>query len=145
MGRPEPVVDFLAGPVLSWVGRVPPVGARVRRAFVGAAFDPDPTPDWYLSLAEANFARPTTRRTFASEGRDLGGSADLDPSAVSLPILVVQGDADRLVPPAVAEEIHRRAPHAELRRVPRAGHAIPITHAAWLADAVAAFAGQAPR
>jgi pimeloyl-ACP methyl ester carboxylesterase len=141
-GPPEWVVDFLAGPVLSWVGRVPPLSRRIRAAFLGAAFAPDPVPDWYASLAEANSARPHTRKAFASEGRDLGGEADLDPSPIALPILVVQGDADRLVPPAVAETIQRRAPDAELRRVPRAGHAIPITHAAWLADAVVAFAGR---
>jgi pimeloyl-ACP methyl ester carboxylesterase len=141
-GPPAPVVDFLVGPVLSWTGRVPPVSRRLRAAFLRAAFAPDPVPGWYESLVEANFARPHTRKAFASEGRDLGGEADLDPSPISLPILVVQGDADRLVPPAVAEAIHRRAPHAELRRVPRAGHAIPITHAAWLAEAVVEFAGR---
>jgi hypothetical protein len=29
--------------------------------------------------------------------------------------------------------------------VPSAGHMIPVTHAAWLADEVAAFAGQPAR
>lgn len=141
-GPPAPVAEFLAGPVLSWVGRVPPASRRVRSAFLRVAFAPDPVPDWYASLAEANFARPHTRQAFASEGRDLGGEADLDPGPISLPILVVQGDADRLVPPAVAAEIQRLAPDAELLRVPRAGHAIPITHAGWLADAVAEFTGR---
>ena len=103
-----------------------------------------PQPDWWLPDLAANFARPGTSHSYASEMADLEGPVP-DPSGLALPILIVQGEDDRLVPPAVAEEIHRRAPHAELRRVPRAGHAIPITHAAWLADAVAAFAGQAPR
>jgi pimeloyl-ACP methyl ester carboxylesterase len=139
---PEPLVELLAGPVLSWVSRVPPLARRLRAAFLREAFAPDPVPDWYTALAAANFARPHTLESFRSEGRDLGGEADLDPSPLALPLLVVQGDADRLVPPAVAREIQRRVPHAELHMLRRAGHAIPITHAAWLAEAVRDFAGR---
>lgn len=124
---------------------MPPLARRVRAAFLATAFAPDPVPAWYDALEAANFARRATRLAFGSECRDLGGAADLDPSPLTLPMLVVQGDADRLVPPAVAEEIHRRAPHSRIRRVARAGHGLPLTHAAWLADEVAAFAGQPAR
>jgi pimeloyl-ACP methyl ester carboxylesterase len=137
---PEPVLEFVAGPVLSWIESVPPVAARVRAAFMAAAFAPDAPPDWFMALTAANFARPLTLSAFRSEGRDLGGRADLDPAPIRLPILILQGDADRLVPPVVAENLKRRAPHAELRQVPRAGHAIPITHTALLADAIAELA-----
>jgi len=137
---PGPLMELLAGPVLSWVARVPPVAQRVRADFLANAFHPDPVPAWFQRLAEANFARPGTLDAFRSEGRDLGGEADLDPGSIRLPILVFQGDADRLVPPAVAENIHARAPQAELRMVPQAGHALPITHTALLADALAEFA-----
>jgi non-heme chloroperoxidase len=144
-GPPPWAMEILVAPVLSWVGRVPPLADRVRRALVAEAFAPEPTQEAYVGLLAANFAAPGTRRAFASEGRDLGGEADLDPAALALPILVVHGDGDRLVPPAVAEALQRRAPHATLRMVPSAGHMIPVTHAAWLADEVAAFAGQPAR
>ena len=139
------LLGLLAGPVLSWISRVPPVGRRLRAAFLRTAFHPDAVPDWFLRLAEANLARPGTLDAFRSEGRDLGGEADLDPAPIQLPILVFQGDADRLVPPAVAENIRARALHAELRIVPHAGHALPITHTALLADALAEFAGPTGR
>jgi pimeloyl-ACP methyl ester carboxylesterase len=142
---PGPLVELIAGPVLSWIESVPPASARVRAAFMGSAFAPDPVPDWFMELAAANFGRPHTLAAFRSEGRDLGGQADLDPSPIRLPILILQGDADRLVPPPVAENLRARAPHAELRLVPRAGHAIPITHTALLADAVAEAAARGGR
>jgi pimeloyl-ACP methyl ester carboxylesterase len=147
-GPPELVLDFLTGPVLSWVERVPPVARRLRLATTGAAFHPAPVPDWYLNLLAANFARPHTLQAFRSEGRDLGGEADLDPSAIALPILVIQGADDRLVPFAVAEAIHARAEDSELRTIPDAGHMLPVTHAPLLASAIDAFGarpGAAPR
>ena len=91
-------------------------------------------------MADANFARPHTLRTWRSEGRDLGGVADLDPNPLALPILIVQGDGDRLVPPVIAQNLRARAPHAELVSVPGAGHGLPVSHAVLLADAVAEFA-----
>lgn len=138
---PEPLVDFLVGPVLSWVWSVPPANRRFGEGFAGAAFHPDPVPDWYMTQTTANFARPHTKQTFRSEGRDLGGVADLDPSPIELPVLVVQGQDDLLVPPVVGENLHALAPNSELRRVPGAGHMLQITHATLLADAISAFAG----
>jgi pimeloyl-ACP methyl ester carboxylesterase len=119
---------------------VPPVAARARAAFLTTAFAPAPVTDAYLRMADANFARPHTLRTYRSEGRDLGGVADLDPSPLQLPILIVQGDGDRLVPPVIAKNLHARAPHAQLVSVPGAGHGLPVSHAALLADAVSEFA-----
>jgi pimeloyl-ACP methyl ester carboxylesterase len=142
---PAPVVELLAGPVLSWIGRVAPASARLRAAFLGSAFAPDPVPAWYARLAAAHLGRPETRAAFRSEGRDLGGEADLEPGPIRLPILILHGDADRLVPASIAEGLRARAPHAELRLVPRAGHALPITHAALVADALAGFVARTAR
>jgi pimeloyl-ACP methyl ester carboxylesterase len=141
-GPPELVVDFLVGPVLSWVERVPPVARRIRLAMTGVAFHPAPVPDWYLTLLAANFARPHTLEAFRSEGHDLGGDADLDPSAIALPILVIHGADDRLVPLAVGEAIHARAKGSELRTIPDAGHMLPVTHAPLLASAIDTFAAR---
>jgi len=143
--RPAPprfVMEILAGPALSWVSRVPPVDRRVRAALTAIAFDPDPIANGYLDRLAANFAQPHTLTTFRSEGRDLGGEADLDPSKIELPILIVQGDHDRLVPPGVARELHRRARHSRLWMIPGGSHMLPITHATVLAQKITTFADE---
>lgn len=142
--RPEPprfVIDFMMGPGLAWVGRVPPLGKRLRAMLTAEAFSPAPIPDGYLHQLDANFARPHTLWTFRNEGRDLGGDADIDPASLTLPILIVQGDHDGLVPASVAEELHRRAPGSELWMIEGGGHMLPLTHAEALATRIAAFAG----
>ena len=136
---PEPVLDFLAGPVLSWVARVPPLMRRFLAAGSRNAFHPDPVPSWYQAQVEANFARPHTLAAFGSEGRDLGGEADLDPGAIERPILVIHGDADRLVPLEVGRGLAAQARFAELRVVPHGSHMLPVTHPKLLADAIDGF------
>ena len=89
-----------------------------------------------------SFARPHTRDSFRSEGRDLGNGADIDPAAVERAILVIQGDDDKLVPLFVAQELHARAAGSRLLRIENAGHMLPITHPDWLADAIHKFAGE---
>ncbi len=101
-----------------------------------------PSPDAYRVQLDANFARPHTRTSFRSEGRDLGYGADLDPAVLERPILVIQGDDDKLVPLFVAEELHARASGSQLLRVENAGHMLPITHPDWLADAIHTFASE---
>jgi len=137
---PRLVMGFMAAVGLPWLARVPPLDRRMRAAFLAGAFAPEPVSDGALDLMAANFARPHTLGTFTSEGRDLGGEADLDPSAIERPILVVQGDGDRLVPLAVAEGLHRRARGSELWVVPGGGHALPVTRARELAERIVAFA-----
>jgi pimeloyl-ACP methyl ester carboxylesterase len=139
-GPPAFVFDLLNGPVLSWVARVPPVARAMRASLTAAAFDPDPLQPAFLTQLAANFARPHTLKTFRSEGRDLGGEADVDPAPIDLPILVIQGEGDRLVPLAVAEELHRRSPGSTLWVIPRGSHMLPITHAKALADRISEFA-----
>jgi pimeloyl-ACP methyl ester carboxylesterase len=141
---PEPVLSFLSGPVLSWVAKVPPVAARVRAATAATAFYPAPAPADFLELFAANFARPHTLQTFRSEGRDLGREADLDPSLLLRPMLVIHGDRDRLVPGDVAEKLHSLALHSRLVWVPSAGHMLPVTHAKLLADEIVEFVGPVP-
>jgi non-heme chloroperoxidase len=137
---PDWLVNFIAGPVYSWVSSVPPLSNRLSEFLQGNAFDPDPVPDWYALQTQANFGRPHTRDAFRSEGRDLGGQADLDPSAIDLPILIIHGSEDKLAPAFVAETNHLRAPHSQLRMIPRGGHMLPITHAPLVADAIRDFA-----
>jgi pimeloyl-ACP methyl ester carboxylesterase len=137
---PRLVVEFMAGPGLSWLARVPPLDRRLRAALAADAFAPGPVPPGFLVQLDANFGRPHTLESFRSEGRDLGGEADLDPAPIDRPILVVHGDADRLVPPTVGSELFRRARHGQLWVVPGGSHMLPVTHAAKLAERIAAFA-----
>ncbi len=137
---PPWLVEFLAGPVYDWISAVPALSRRLSDALAGTAFHPDPVPDWYRVQAAANFGRPHTRDAFRSEGRDLGGEADLDPRPIERPILILHGTEDQLSPPFVAEAIHERAALSELRWIADGSHMLPITHPSEVADAVREFA-----
>ena len=130
---------ILQGPALSWMARVPPLGRRVQAMMTGVAFSPEGITPGYLDQLAANFSAPHTLQTFRSEGGDLGGAAPIDPAPVSLPILVIHGEGDHLVPVAVGRTLAARAPHAQLWLVPNAGHMLPLTRTGQLADRIAAF------
>jgi pimeloyl-ACP methyl ester carboxylesterase len=123
-----------------WLSYVPPLNRQLRATLTAEAFSPSPIAPGYLKQLAANFAAPHTLTSFTSEGRDLDGTADLDPSTVNVPILIIHGDADHLVPLSVAEELHRRAEGSELQVIPQSGHMLPITHAVQVAEMIAAFA-----
>lgn len=59
------------------------------------------------------------------------------------PTVVVQGEADPLVPVAVAQEIAARVPGADLRLIPGLGHDIPVELITTFADAITAAANRA--
>jgi pimeloyl-ACP methyl ester carboxylesterase len=143
-GPPAFVIEYVMRPSLAWVSRVPPLGKSLRASLVADAFHPDPIADGFLAQLDANFARPHTAYTFRNEGRDLDGRANLDPSRISVPLLIIHGDEDQLVGAAVAEELHRRAPGSELWMIENAGHMLPITHASAIADRIVAFARTNP-
>lgn len=141
--RPAPprvVTDLLAGPLVAWIWRVPPVARRVEASFVSVAFAPEPVPEGAAAAVSANLAMPHSLRTARSEGFDLDGRADLDPEPIERPILLIHGEGDLLVPPAVAEGLHRSARRSKLRMVPSGGHALPVTRPDALADWIADFA-----
>lgn len=96
----------------------------VRRA-VGRAFSPDRAPEAYLEVAPLVALQPAA---LLNDGADRevaeAGLAALAPRYPSLgvPLVVVVGAQDRIVPPVVSERLHALVPHSELVRVPRAGH-----------------------
>ena len=140
---PDWIAEFIAGPVFDWVFSVPPLSRRLGAAYQRVAFEPSPVPAWYAEQTTANFGMPYTRESFRSEGRDLGGEADLDARQIELPILIIHGTADRLAPPFVADANHERARDSRLDLVPAGGHMLQITHASYVADAIRDFAGSA--
>ena len=139
-GPPQWVAELLSGPVLSWFAAVPPAMNRFGEAFTALAFEPEQVTPGFRALSAANFAAPHTLESFRNEGRDLDGRADNDPSGIALPILVVQGEGDRLVPAEIGENLHRLAPNSELWMVEGGGHMLHVTRTDALAKRIVEFA-----
>lgn len=139
-GPPPGVGLLFSDPVLAWLHAVPPL-AHALRAFVSAqAFSDGPQPDWWLPTVNANFARHGVAQSWRNEGMALATTPVPDPTGLALPILVIHGDDDRLVPIEIGRELERRAPNGELVVVPGGSHALPVTHPEPLADQIAAWA-----
>lgn len=69
---------------------------------------------------------------FAMEGFDV---RDRLP-AITVPTIVLHGPRDSFFPLGVAKDVARRLPHGELRVVPGAAHALPLTHGEQVVQAV---------
>jgi len=60
-----------------------------------------------------------------------------------LPVLIVRGDADAFLPPAIAEKLHDEIPHNRLQRIATAGHFIQVDEPEWLAEQILTILSQA--
>ena len=127
-----------SAPVLAWLHAVPPLARAAQAAASRQAFSAGPEPDWWRAGLAANFARPHTATSWRSEGVAMAGAPQPDPAGLALPVLVVHGEDDRLVPAEVGRELARRAPNARLVLVPGGSHMLPVTHAELLADEIVA-------
>jgi pimeloyl-ACP methyl ester carboxylesterase len=138
--QPPPALArvVFSAPVLGWLHAVPPLARGVQGAVSEQAFSSASEPDWWRPQLAANFGRPHTATSWRLEGAALAGEPMPDPTGLELPVIVVHGDDDRLVPVAVGRELARRAPHARLVVVPGASHMLPITHAELLVDEITA-------
>ena len=131
---------FYSEPVLAWLAAVPPVGRSVQKLLSEQAFSDAPQPGWWLPLVAANFGAPHTRNSYRQEGQRVAeGDMSIDPLTVGVPILLIHGDDDRMVPLAVAQWIESHARRAELVVVEGGSHMLPVTHAEPLADRIAGF------
>lgn len=74
----------------------------------------------------------------------LAESIDLVPllPSLKLPLLLVNGERDLLVPGQGLDEIARGTPHAVVKEIRGAGHLAFVTHAQAMADLVASFASK---
>ncbi len=129
VGGPPPWFDALvrSRTVARLTGRLgrsrlgrPLVDAMLRRAFT-----PGSAPADYarlappLAVADANIAWDGADHRSAR-----AGLAALAPrySGLGVPLVIVVGDGDRMVPPTVSERLHALVPGSELVRIPSAGH-----------------------
>jgi pimeloyl-ACP methyl ester carboxylesterase len=139
--RPGLLRDLLfSPPVLAWLEGVPPLASALRAAMSAEAFSGQPEPDWWLPQLDANFAALHTLHSWLREEAHFRWDGP-DTADIPQPILVIQGDADRLVPLQVGRTLYSRAPDGQILVVEGGSHMLPITHAALLADRIAAFVG----
>jgi len=141
----QPLVERLlfSEPVLDWARRVPPLARAFARDQSRVAFSGSRYPDWWVPQLLANMLQPATTRAWLRESALLSIEG-LDPAGLDMPVLVIQGSNDRMVPLAVAQDLQRRS-KGELLVVAGGSHMLPITHTALLADRLARFSDlQAP-
>lgn len=96
------------------------------RAGLDTLFAPDmPAPPGYLQAYGAMWARPHHIRATMRDRRfsvaDLQGDRY---GEIQAPVVIVQGEADRIVTPADAARLHGELARSELRRIPGTGHAL---------------------
>ena len=135
--RPPAFVRLLmSDPGLLWLRAVPPAARGLRTTITNVAFSEQPVPEWWMPVANANFAQPNTGPTYVGEMRAPGPRPGSE--GLTLPIVIVHGDDDRLAPIAIGRELARGAPQAKLVVVEGGSHMLPVTHAPKLAEEIVA-------
>lgn len=104
--------------------------------------------DAVAALTRLTAGRSRAWRSFVTEQRALvaeleGLAAGLE--RIQVPVALVHGLSDRLVPPAVAEGLAAAIPGASLRVLPRLGHLVPHDRPGAVAEAVGWVLGQTAR
>jgi pimeloyl-ACP methyl ester carboxylesterase len=106
------------------------------RASMAASRPVDPTP----TCARSTCARPhPARRRLLAMARDARRDLPIDASAITMPVLLLYGAEDRVVPLSFAERIRRRIPQARLVVIDRTAHMLLVERPRECADAIASF------
>lgn len=110
----------------------PRVVARMRQRFAE-------TPAIVLADFRERIGAPPATAGIATAplAADLALLADGHAPATGVPVLVLQGGADPLLPAPMRAAVFAGAPREERAE---AGHVLPLTHPAWCADRIRAFA-----
>lgn len=133
-GALDHVLDSpVALPLLRWVAAIPPVSRAATEATLATLFSgSDAVPPGFLERTRAQLALPGTLAAFVAESVRMD-VATLAPERIAVPTLIVNGSDDRSVPLAVAEDLARRIPRAELVAIDGGSHMLPVTHGEQLA------------
>jgi len=127
-GPPSWVVRLLrAPPLLRAAGAIgrSRFGRPLVRHAVQRAFSPTPAPAAYLDIAPKLALQPWALRHDAEDyAAAEAGLAALRPryAGLTVPLVIVVGAEDQVVPPSVSEQLHTLVPRSELVQVAGAGH-----------------------
>lgn len=133
-------VQFLSLPLLEPLAHATFGQALLRASAArGAeqAFAPDPVdPGWERRLLAVTMQRSdldaTAGERLASNG--VMERLDLQLASIDVPAVVIQGDGDELVKPAIGRRLARELPRTRYVEVP-GGHMVPLVHPAVVAEA----------
>ena len=140
-------VSFLTKlPALPFVGDLvnylftPLLGARVVREDLKKAFAPDRVPKHYLRTVLSEWTKPSKVKWYSVDdallNKDLR-SFSARYSGLRLPIAIVTGDSDMIVPLAEnSRRLHVELPHSEMVVLEKTGHQIPITRPEAVVEAI---------
>lgn len=98
--------------------------AVVRRFLVRASADPNLPVDTLVRAYVEPLRRPGTLAAMRRFVRDTAATQPIDLRTIAAPTLVVVPQADRIVPPAMQQEIAALIPGARLESLPGVGHAV---------------------
>jgi phosphatidylglycerol lysyltransferase len=146
-GSEEPLPLLFKLPQLPVIGPLivctllPLVKRLLIRITVGEAFSPDPIPSDYERAANALWQRwPWQTHLFVAENEsDRPFLTALEPHypAINLPVIIVTGDMDKVVPPERHSfRLHRDLPASELIVLPHTGHEVQQTRPAEVIEAI---------
>ena len=125
------IINLLVTPLLS---------PRLVRASLAQAFAPEPVPDNYLRHALAEWTSTTKVKWYSIDESLLSDSLakfSLRYPDLRLPVAIVSGDSDLIVPAAEnAVALARALPQAQLRLLKNTGHQIPFVYPEVVAQAV---------
>jgi non-heme chloroperoxidase len=141
---PPPAFAAVFSLVIRWARLVPPAGIALQRTMSEHAYNDQPQPPWWLPGLAANMAQAKTRAAYAREGEAIPAHPIPDSAGLELPILIIHGADDRLVPIAVGRALVNNNSRAELAEVAGGSHMLPVTHAQLLADRIALFSAPPP-
>lgn len=116
------VLNFLFTPLL---------GPWLVRTDIAKAFAPDPVPQKYLRHVLTEWTLPKKVKWYSVDDALLNESlpefADRYPE-IKVPVAIVTGDADQIVPAKQnAERLYRALPNSHFNLLPGTGHQIPFT------------------
>jgi pimeloyl-ACP methyl ester carboxylesterase len=105
--------------------RFPAVARRVVRRFLArTSADPDLPVEALVRAYVEPLRQPSTLAAMQRFVRDTAATQPIDLGGITAPTLVVAPQADRIVPPALQQEIAELIPNAQYEPIPVVGHAV---------------------